>query len=216
MGPRELDRRARGIRVGDSVTLVVRGPGGEREVELVAGPRPESVPPALDPEVMARVDSIQEAVRQRLDALRERMRSNREDEPAPWPPWPPGAFDSNDGPPDRRNLRSGRRPDAPPLRRPPRPYSLGHDFVAGARMVALNDPLAEYFEADRGVLTVDVLDGSPAQEAGLRPGDVIVAVDDEEVETVEDLRSALMGRRGPAVELEIVRQGEVRTIRLPS
>ncbi|MFP3949024.1 MAG: PDZ domain-containing protein, partial [Longimicrobiales bacterium] len=134
----------------------------------------------------------------------------------PWSLRPPDAFDSGDGPPDRRGLRPGAPPDAPPRRRPPRPYSLGYEFVAGARVVALNDPLAEYFEVDRGVLTVDVLDGSPAQEAGLRPGDVIVAVGDEPVASVEDLRTILLGPRGRSVELEIVRQGEERRIRLPS
>ena len=217
IGPRELGQRARNIRVGDSVRLTVRGSAGERRVELVAGRRPESIPPPLDPEVMARVDSIQEAVRQRLEALRERMRGDSGAEPTPWFLRPPrDTFDSDDAPPDPRDLRRGIAPDRPRVGVPPRPYSLGHEFVAGARMVALSDPLAEYFHVDRGVLTVNVLEGSPADEAGLRPGDVLVAVGSESVETVEEVRALLLDRRGRSVEIRIVRQGEERTIRLPS
>ena len=39
----------------------------------------------------------------------------------------------------------------------------------------------------RGVVVLAAIDGGPAAKAGLRPGDVIVALDDATVETVEDL-----------------------------
>lgn len=214
IGPGRLAERARSIRVGDSVSLTLRGPSGMRQVVLVADERPESGPPALDPEVMARVDSVQEAVRRRLEALREEMRAGRDRDSSPWFGRPPGAPERGDRP-GRRDLRTRVPPEAP-FPRPARPYSLGADFVAGARMVALNEGLAEYFQVQGGVLTVEVLEGSPADESGLRPGDVVIAVEEREVGSVEELRAALLGRIGPEVELRVVRRGEAVEIRLPS
>jgi S1-C subfamily serine protease len=43
----------------------------------------------------------------------------------------------------------------------------------------------------RGAFVTFVADGSPAREAGLRVGDVIVRVEDRDVESVEDLRGAV-------------------------
>ena len=57
----------------------------------------------------------------------------------------------------------------------------------------------------RGLLSID---GGPAAKAGLRPGDVIVAIDDARIETVEDLFSELRQRKpGSRVRLTIIRDG---------
>ncbi len=50
--------------------------------------------------------------------------------------------------------------------------------------------------------------GGPAEEAGLQSGDRIVAVDEVETETFEELRSYLIERPGETVNLEYVRMGE--------
>jgi S1-C subfamily serine protease len=50
--------------------------------------------------------------------------------------------------------------------------------------------------------------GSPAEKAGVRPGDVIVAFGGHTVRTLEDFTFALRGRRpGDGVEVTIVRDG---------
>ena len=60
----------------------------------------------------------------------------------------------------------------------------------------------------RGVLVFEVTQGTPAAQAGLRPGDVIVGMDGNEVESVEDLFAALRQYSpGSRVTLEIVRNG---------
>ena len=82
-------------------------------------------------------------------------------------------------------------------------------------MATLNEGLAEYFHVDGGVLVVDVLDGSPADEAGLRPGDVVAAVDGILLESVEELRSTLLRRDEPSADLRIVRRGRELEIQLP-
>jgi serine protease Do len=53
-----------------------------------------------------------------------------------------------------------------------------------------------------------VIDGSPAARAGVRPEDLVVAVDGEPVHGVNDLQRLLTGERiDQPVELAIVRGG---------
>ncbi|ADN51653.1 S1C family serine protease [Vulcanisaeta distributa] len=62
--------------------------------------------------------------------------------------------------------------------------------------VDLSKPMARYFRlpVDRGVLVVGVLPGSPADDAGLRQGDVITAIDDEELSSIVQLKVHLARR----------------------
>ncbi|MER3415815.1 MAG: 2-alkenal reductase [Gemmataceae bacterium] len=74
-----------------------------------------------------------------------------------------------------------------------------------------------------GAMILEVLPGSPAERAGLRPlrrsrtgrvlGDIIVAVDDNPVRKVEDLLAALDHRKaGDTIRLTILRDGEKITV----
>lgn len=64
-------------------------------------------------------------------------------------------------------------------------------------------------DADEGITVIDVIDGSPASEAGLMTDDVIVAVGETAVETVEDVTTALADL-GPGAEttITVLRDGE--------
>jgi len=67
--------------------------------------------------------------------------------------------------------------------------------------------------AESGVLVREVIEGGPAEEAGVRPGDVIVRFDGEAVETVEDLFAALREvQPGDEAELTVVREGDERDL----
>jgi serine protease DegQ len=66
-------------------------------------------------------------------------------------------------------------------------------------------------EQARGVVALEVIGGGPAARAGLRPGDVIVAMDDAAVETVEDLYAELRRRRpGSEARLTFIRDRRQR------
>jgi serine protease DegQ len=65
----------------------------------------------------------------------------------------------------------------------------------------------------RGVVVLDVVEGSPAADAGLRPGDVIVGIDEARIETVEDLFGELRQHRpGTQARLTIIRDGRSQEV----
>lgn len=60
--------------------------------------------------------------------------------------------------------------------------------------------------ADGGLRVTDVVDNSAAERAGLRPGDVILRLDGEKIETMQALSSAIQAKgAGTEVSLEILR-----------
>jgi S1-C subfamily serine protease len=68
---------------------------------------------------------------------------------------------------------------------------------------------------DQGVEVVDVLAGGPAARAGVRPEDILVALDGEPVTRVGDLQRLLTGAAiGREVPLTVVRDGAERSLRI--
>jgi Do/DeqQ family serine protease len=64
-----------------------------------------------------------------------------------------------------------------------------------------------------GVLVADVLPGGPADQAGLRPNDVIRRFDNRPVRTTQDLLAEIMGRQpGDRVEVGVWRNGKEATV----
>ena len=73
--------------------------------------------------------------------------------------------------------------------------------------------LSEAESGEDGVVVTDAVDGAPAEEAGLRDGDVIVEVDGEAAESVEDVRGAVDAKKpGDTMVLEVRRDGETERI----
>ncbi|MFC0678121.1 S1C family serine protease [Lysobacter korlensis] len=88
-----------------------------------------------------------------------------------------------------------------------------HAFL-GLRPGAITPQIAEQLGVpqDDGVVVLSVVDGGPADEAGLRPGDVLVRLDDEELRSPEDLLGSLRRRDpGDAVTIEYLRGSEPQT-----
>lgn len=111
------------------------------------------------------------------------------------------------------------QPDVAVVLPPPENRSLHvyRNAVAGARFEELDEdsPLVSYFPGvDGGLLIVKIVEGTPAYEAGLREGDVVFAVNGEQVSTVAGLRRALRAQRES--EIGYVRKGEKRYCKISS
>ena len=78
----------------------------------------------------------------------------------------------------------------------------------GIFMQDLNDQLADYFEVDEGVLITKVEEDTPAEEAGLKAGDVIVAIDGEEIGSSNDAGEIIADHeKGDKVDIAVIRKG---------
>jgi len=93
------------------------------------------------------------------------------------------------------------------MRRTRSPVLMGQDYMLGAQLAPLNPQLAEYFPVDEGVFVVQVMEGTPASEAGLQGGDIIVRVAGEEVTSLSDFRSSLGVFEGP-LRIQVIRKGD--------
>lgn len=106
-------------------------------------------------------------------------------------------------------------PPAVTALRPLTPYILGQRVVAGAEFTPLNPELAEYFQGEEGLLVLQVLDGTPARDAGMMAGDIVTRVGNRRVRTLDEVRAALdAGSRG-GVQVTLVRRGRTVLLTLP-
>ena len=89
-----------------------------------------------------------------------------------------------------------------------------HAFL-GVIPATLTPEVAERFEldVDRGVVVMSVTSGSPAGDAGIEPGDIVVRSGSTPLESAGDLLG-LLRRLSPGDELEltVVRDGDERTV----
>jgi serine protease Do len=87
----------------------------------------------------------------------------------------------------------------------------------GVGIQDLSEELAEKFGVKnrRGVLVSQVFEGSPAEKAGLKVGDVVLALNDRRVEQTRELSRAVAALApGSRASLKILRKGRRWTIRV--
>lgn len=92
---------------------------------------------------------------------------------------------------------------------------MGKRAFIGIGLTSLTPELREFFGAprDAGVLVGSVTANSPAAKAGLKVGDVIVAVDGKSVEGAFDLNQAMRDKHsGDSVRIEVVRNKARQTM----
>jgi predicted metalloprotease with PDZ domain len=74
--------------------------------------------------------------------------------------------------------------------------------------------IPDYGAIATGVRLAGVSSGSPAAQAGLREGDVIVRVGDKDIQNIEDLTDALQAHKsGDQVNVVVLRAGATITLR---
>lgn len=83
----------------------------------------------------------------------------------------------------------------------------------GVRLQKMNSDLGGYFGGTngRGALVVEVVEDSPAERAGIKAGDVIIAVGSTNVDDPDDLIRAIANEEG-RTSLTLVRRGTRRTV----
>jgi len=96
-------------------------------------------------------------------------------------------------------------------------FMFGGRPTLGVTGEELTSQLAGYFgvKQGKGVLVSEVVAGSPAAQAGLKAGDVIVAVDGKDVATVGELRKAVelkSGEETRKLNLTVVREHHEQTL----
>jgi serine protease Do len=125
----------------------------------------------------------------------------------PVPPVPPAAPAPPAG------------PGMPPLP-PPAPMPDIQSFFyrsgtgLGITVTSLSDQLADYFGAKRGVLVTAVQEGSAAQKAGFKAGDVVIALNGTDVSEPSELSRATQRLRdGDDFTADLVRDKKSMTLK---
>jgi membrane-associated protease RseP (regulator of RpoE activity) len=91
---------------------------------------------------------------------------------------------------------------------------LGRGYL-GVQLTELTPELRQHFGApvENGVLVGHVEDGSPADKAGLRVGDILTRIDGEAIESSWDVTAAVRPKKdGESVGLDIVRGGREQSL----
>jgi S1-C subfamily serine protease len=83
----------------------------------------------------------------------------------------------------------------------------------GIQPVRLADTLQQQAGQETGLMVMSVEAGSPAAQAGLIQGDILISLDGQALRQVDDLQALLAGDRiGRQVGARVVRTGEVREL----
>lgn len=202
----ELARLVRETPPGRSVSVEVHRDGDRRRLTVEVGERPGRIGRA--PTAFGMSDADRAELRERLEEVRVRSEEVRE---------------------RAREARERARVHVLELR-----DSLGELEISpgdasyfvfggparlGVRLQSLGDQLAEYFGVGerKGALVTSVREDSPAEAAGLRAGDVIVGLGDDEVDDPGDVLRAVRGAEPGPTSVSIVRDGEESsvTVELP-
>ena len=85
----------------------------------------------------------------------------------------------------------------------------------GVYIQEMTQDLAEtfYMKNGEGILVAQVIEGSPAEDAGLKRGDVIVELDGETIDTISAFRNRIsLTSPGTKVRLTVIRDGDKKVV----
>ncbi len=107
--------------------------------------------------------------------------------------------------PDMRNMTI---PDFPT------PLMLWKSAALGIECEPLDSQLAQYFGVKQGVLVRSVANGSPAEKAGLKAGDVLTSIGDRPIASPRDVTGFLRMQHQPSSSIRVVVEREHRQLTL--
>ncbi len=95
-------------------------------------------------------------------------------------------------------------------------FMLSNSRRIGVSTMQLTKQLADYFgiASGRGVLVTAVTEDGPAAKAGVKAGDVITAIDGEEIDSPGDVSRVITSKKEGDVTLTVIRNKSQQTIRV--
>ena len=96
-------------------------------------------------------------------------------------------------------------------------WSFGERKYIGVYIRELNKELSEYFGVDEGtgLLIEKIEEGGPAEEAGLKVGDVIIRADGERLESTQELSELIQDKKeGDKVTIEFIRDKKKKSVEI--
>lgn len=99
----------------------------------------------------------------------------------------------------------------------PRSFEFSPSGVAGAQLVTVSDGMRRSLDLQSGVLVATVPRGTPADESGLKDGDVIIRVGGQPVRTVVQVWQIVTRASDDGeheIDLDLIREKQARTIKL--
>ncbi len=186
--PGDLTRLIRRAEPGDEIELEVRRGDRERSIVVELGERPSSFAFAFgsDSDFSSGFSFNLEGLEGQMEGLMERLEGMNLDLPF-------GNFHGSAG---------------------SRLFSFHSDRPRlGIQVIQPTAELREFMggPGDAGIIVGKVLPDTPAEEAGVAVGDLILAVDGDEIRNIGDLLRAL-GRSSGELTLELVRNGRTVTL----
>ncbi len=97
------------------------------------------------------------------------------------------------------------------------PFMNGGRMLEGMQFMELNKQLGEYFgvQKGKGLLVTEVKKNSASEKAGIKAGDVLLKIDNNDVDDMEDLHECLEDvDEGDKISLEFLRKGSKNTVSL--
>lgn len=86
----------------------------------------------------------------------------------------------------------------------------------GVWLEDMDEKAAAYLNAPNyGAIVAKVINGSPAERAGIQSNDVIIGLDGKKIKSSDELQVFLKGKRvGDSISVELVRNGKIQTTKL--
>ena len=88
------------------------------------------------------------------------------------------------------------------------PLDVRLRVLYGIEVMPLTSQLAKYLSVEQGVLVSTVASAGKAQQAGIKAGDVILNIGEQNVSSVETFVQALNDNKDEALEIQISRRGQ--------
>lgn len=84
----------------------------------------------------------------------------------------------------------------------------------GVQLKPVEADLAKHLGSDAGIFVMSVIEGSPAEKAGVKSGDVIIKAAGSSLKDVREILGALSDLEGeePSIDLLVLRKGKEKTI----